>query len=112
MKKAGWLFGALLIVAAVVGITYDARPRLYLLSFAGVGLAILATYCAVWLRGTRAGNLFVSLAAVGLFISLLDPYVALTQGKETSQAEGSWTEKYHFIGDKDLGSVMPGSSVT
>ncbi len=28
-----------------------------------------------------------------------------------SHAEGSWTEKYHFIGDKDLGIVMPAGIV-
>ncbi len=105
MRWVFWILGALLIVVAVAGVTFALKPRLYLLTFGGVGVAVLAAYCAVWFRGTRTGNVCISFVAIGLFLSLLDPYVLLTEARELTSFEGSWTYKYYYVDDRDLGYV-------
>jgi hypothetical protein len=107
MKRSLKIFGALLIVVATVGVTFYVRPRLYLLTFAGLGLAALALYGAVLLRRTRAGNICVTLLVIGLFLSVLDPVTAMTQSRDLTRFEGSWSYKYHYVGDSDLGMGLP-----
>jgi hypothetical protein len=111
MRRAYWAFGALLIVAAIIGVTFFARPRLYLLSFAGIGLAVLALYCAFWFRGTRWSNFCITAFVTGLCLSVLDPFVAATQSKASVTDEGTWGRTYHYAGDSDLGYALPGDTV-
>src|SRR4029077_18786232 len=106
MKWALWFLGLLAILAAVLLAIYVVRPRLYLLSFVAVGLFALAVYGALWFRRTRAANWFVSLAAAGVFLALLDPIAVLTQ-HDVVQLEGSWTDRYHYVFDDQLGIVLP-----
>ena len=87
--------GALLIVVAVAGVTFALKPRLYLLTFGGVGVAVLAAYCAVWFRGARTGSVWISFVAIGLYLSFLDPYVLLTEARELAHFKGSWSHKYY-----------------
>jgi hypothetical protein len=106
MKRALWFLGLLAILAAILLAIYVARPRLYLLSFVAVGLFILAVYGALWFRKARAANWFVSLAAASVFLALLDPFAALTQ-HDVVQLEGSWSDRYHYVFDDQLGIVLP-----
>jgi hypothetical protein len=111
MRWVFWILGALLIVVAVAGVTFALKPRLYLLTFGGVGVAVLAAYCAVWFRGTRTGSVCISFVAIGLFLSLLDPYVLLTEARELTSFEGSWSYKYYYVDDRDLGYAPQGGIV-
>jgi hypothetical protein len=111
MRRAFWAFGALLIVAAIIGVTFFARPRLYLLSFAGIGLAVLALYCAFWFRGSRWSNYCITALVTGLCLSVLDPFVTATQSKAQVTDEGTWGRTYHYAGDSDLGYALPGDTV-
>ncbi len=106
MKRAGWFTGLLLLMAAIVGVIYVVRPRLYLLTFAAVGLLIVAVYCAVWFRKSRPVNLFVSVAAISLGLSFLDPFGVLTE-RTVIHLEGSWSDRYHYVWDDELGIVLP-----
>jgi len=106
MKRAFWLLGLLAILAAIPLTIYIVRPRLYLLSFAAAGLFILAVYGAIWFRRTRAASWFVSLAICSVFLALLDPFAVLTQ-HNVVKLEGSWTERYHYVFDDQLGIVLP-----
>jgi len=106
MKRALWLLGLLAILAADLLAIYIVRPRLYLLSFVAMGLFALAVHGAIWFRKTRAANWFVSLAATGVFLALLDPFAVLTQ-HDVVRLEGSWTERYHYVFDDQLGIVLP-----
>ncbi|HEX3066128.1 MAG TPA: hypothetical protein VHQ39_11640, partial [Dongiaceae bacterium] len=90
------------ILAAIPLTIYIVRPRLYLLSFAAAGLFILAVYGAIWFRRTRAASWFVSLAICSVFLALLDPFAVLTQ-HNVVKLEGSWTERYHYVFDDQLG---------
>lgn len=106
MKRAFWFLGLLAILATILLALYIVRPRLYLLSFVAAGLLILAVYGAVWFRRLRAANWFVSLAACSVFLALLDPFAVLTQ-HDVVQLEGSWSERYHYVFDDQLGIVLP-----
>ncbi len=111
MQRALGVLGALLVVAAVVAITFFVRPRFYLLTFGGAGLAVLGAYGAILLRGRRLGNFAVSLIVIGLCLSLLDPYIALSERSSLNRFEGSWSYKYHYISDSDLGFRLPANVV-
>src|SRR5262249_3196162 len=57
--------------------------------------------------GTRLGNACISLIVVGLCLSLLDPFAMLTRAQQMQRFEGSWSYKYHYAGDPDLGFGLP-----
>jgi hypothetical protein len=106
MKRAGWFVGLLLLIAAIVAVIYVVRPRLYLLTFAAVGLLVVAVYCAVWFRKSRTVNLFVSVTAISLGLSFLDPFGVLAE-RTVTHLEGSWSDRYHYVWDDELGIVLP-----
>jgi hypothetical protein len=107
MRRALWAFGALLIVTAVIGVIFSARPRFLLLVFVGIGLSVIALYGAFWFRGSRWSNLCITALVTGLCLSVLDPLVIATMPKPIISDEGSWSRKYHFVGDSDLGFALP-----
>ena len=107
MRRALWAFGAVLIVTAVIGVIFFARPRFLLLVFVGIGLSVIALYGVFWFRGTRWSNLCITILVTGLCLSVLDPLVIGTMSKPIMSDEGSWSRKYHFIGDSDLGFALP-----